>query len=474
MASMRLPLTLMERHVCTMPPVTTVPETRYAKTDDGLAIAYQTLGDGPTDIVLGSAISCIDVMWDEPSFAHVLHRLAGFGRLICLDYRGFGASDPVPLGALPTPETRIEDTRVVLDAVGSATAHLVCHGASGILGMLFAATYPERTNTLTLLDASARTLRADDYPIGVPPAALDAFLEWDERVWGTAEQVQLWAPSRIGDMAFRRWWGRFERMSQSPSVHGAMTRWLVSLDLRAVLPSVRVPTLVMHHEENPFVRVGHGRYLADHIPGAKFVVVPGRDYWFFTEGADEIVDHIEELITGVLPVGQSNRALATVMFTDIVASTDIAARVGDKRWAQILDDHDAVVDRELHRYRGRKVNPTGDGVLATFDGPARAIRCAQAICEAVRPLGIEVRAGLHTGEVELRGDDISGIAVHIGQRISGLAGGGEVLVSRTVTDLVTGSDLRFEDRGEQELKGVPGTWAVFAVRDTPGGLGRSF
>lgn len=317
-----------------MPPVTTVPETRYAKTDDGLAIAYQTLGDGPTDVVLGSAISCIDVMWDEPSFAHVLHRLAGFGRLICLDYRGFGASDPVPLGALPTPETRIEDTRVVLDAVGSATAHLVCHGASGILGMLFAATYPERTNTLTLLDASARTLRADDYPIGVPPAALDAFLEWDERVWGTAEQVQLWAPSRIGDMAFRRWWGRFERMSQSPSVHGAMTRWLVSLDLRAVLPSVRVPTLVMHHEENPFVRVGHGRYLADHIPGAKFVVVPGRDYWFFTEGADEIVDHIEELITGVLPVGQSNRALATVMFTDIVASTDIAARVGDKRWAQ--------------------------------------------------------------------------------------------------------------------------------------------
>lgn len=442
----------------------TAPEPRYARTDDGLSIAYLTLGEGPTDIVVVPPTHCIDLMWEEPSFAHVLGRLGRLGRLICLDYRGFGGSDPVPLGALPTPETWMEDTRVVLDAVASTSAHIVCHGGSGFLGMLFAATYPERTNTLTLLDASARILQADDYTIGIPPDVVDRFVEHDQHGWGTGANTAIWAPSRAHDEPFRRWSGRFERGSASPSLHGALLRWVVSLDLRAVLPTIRVPTLVAHHETGLMIPLDHGLYVADHIPDAKLVVVPGSDYWFFTERADEIVDHIEEFITGVTPVSEPDRALATVMFTDIVGSTEYAARVGDRRWSEILDQHDKLVDRELDRHRGRKVNPTGDGLLATFDGPARAVRCAQAICEGVRPLGIEVRVGLHTGEVELRGDDIGGIAVHIGQRVSALAGAGEVLVSRTVTDLVAGSGLQFVDRGQRELKGVPGTWALFAVQ----------
>ncbi|GAC1317509.1 MAG: adenylate/guanylate cyclase domain-containing protein [Acidimicrobiales bacterium] len=443
--------------------VTDVPETRYAKTDDGLNIAYQTLGDGPRDIVLALAAHCGDMMWEEPSFAYVLHRMARIGRLICLDYRGFGGSDPVPLGALPTPETWMEDTRVVLDAVGSQTAHLVCHGASGFLGILFAATYPERTNTLTLIEATARTLRDEDYPIGIPPDVTDRFAEGSEQLWGTGGLAAVWAPSRADDEAFRRWSGRFERGAASPAMHGALVRWVINLDLRAVLPTIRVSTLVLHHESSRMIPLDHGRYLADHIDGASLVVLPGCDYWFFSEGADEIVDRIEEFITGVPPMREPDRALATVLFTDIVASTEAAARLGDKQWMHVLNQHDVIVNRELDRHRGRKVNPTGDGVLATFDGPARAVRCAQSISEAVRRLGIEVRAGLHTGEVELRGEDIGGIAVHIGQRVSALAGPGEVLVSRTVVDLVAGSGIEFDDRGEHELKGVPGTWKLFAV-----------
>jgi pimeloyl-ACP methyl ester carboxylesterase len=444
--------------------VSTPPVTRYTKTDDGLSVAYQTVGEGPPDIVLVPSTLCIDLMWEEPSFARVLHRLAKLGRLICLDYRGFGGSDPVPLGAMPTPETWMEDTRVVLDAVGSLTAHIVCHGGAAFLGMLFAATYPERTDTLTLIEGSARILHADDYPIGMPLEVVNRFADWDQRVWGTDAHAAAWAPSRAEDQGFRRWQARFERGSSSPALHGAMLRWMVSLDLRAVLPAIRVPALVLHRQADPMIPLDHGRYLADHIAQARLTVVPGADHWFFTEGADEIVDHIEEFITGVRPISEPDRALATVMFTDIVSSTAHAARLGDKRWTEVLDQHDAIVNLELLRYRGRKVNPTGDGLLATFDGPARAVRCAQAICEGVRRLGIEARAGLHTGEVELRGEDIGGIAVHIGQRISALAGGGEVLVSRTVTDLVAGSGLQFSERGERELKGVPGTWAVFAVQ----------
>ncbi len=444
-----------------------VPDTHFARTDDGLSIAYQTLGDGPRDIVLVPTVHSIDRMWDEPSFARVLNRLARLGRLICLDYRGFGSSDAVPTGTLPTPEAWMEDTRVVLDAVGSSSAHIVCHATASFIGILFAATYPERTATLTLVEASARFVSDSDYPAGRSDELVEAYNEWSQQHWGTGAVVSLWAPSRDGDAAFRQWAGRFERNAMSRAGYGPMIRWAASLDMRAVLPSVRVPTLVLHRESDPVIPIDHGRYLADHIPGASLQVLPGADLWFFTDGADDVVDHIEELVTGMRPVREADRALATVMFTDIVASTELAARLGDAEWTRILDQHDALVDRELDRHRGRKVNPTGDGVLATFDGPARAVRCALEICLEARHLGLDLRAGLHTGEVELRGQDIGGIAVHIGRRVSELAVAGEVLVSRTVKDLVTGSGLLFSDRGEHRLKGVPGVWTVFGADGRP-------
>jgi class 3 adenylate cyclase len=440
------------------------PETRYAKNDDGLSIAYQTLGEGSTDIILLPTYTCVDVMWEEPSLAHVLRRLARIGRLICFDVTGIGASDPAPLDAFPTSEAFMEDTRAVLDAVGSTTAHLVCHGGSGFLGMLFAATYGERTNTLTLLQSFARLLRAEDYPCGAPSHVFEGFKDLTAQRWGTGANVDLLAPSKAGDDTFCRWWGRSERAFQSPAQREANLRWFAKLDVRSILPAIRVPTLVLHREDDRVSPPDYGRYLADHIPDAQLVTVPGTDNMFFTQGADEIVDHIEEFITGAPPVREPDRVLATVLFTDFVDSTGHAARLGDKKWRQLLDRHDTLVARELERHRGRKVNPTGDGILATFDGPARAVRCAQSIVESVKPLGIEVRAGLHTGEVELRGEDIGGIAVHIGQRVSALAAPGEVVVSSTVVDLVAGSGLAFEDRGEHELKGVPRRWRVYVVR----------
>jgi class 3 adenylate cyclase len=444
--------------------VSDITTTRYVRTEDGLAIACQAFGGTHPDIVLILTAHCVDWLWEEPSMVHMLERFAHMGRVITLDYRGFGGSDPVPLGALPTPEAWMEDTRVVMDALGSSSAHIVCHGGSGFIGMLFAATYPTRTESLTLIEASARYRHADDYAIGLPIEVLDKFAQLDEELWGTEASARLWAPSRADDEYFCRWLARFERGATSPTVHRALVDWAVSLDLRAVLSSIRVPTLVMHRAGSRLTSVEHGRYLTEHIHGARLKVVPGHDNLFFTEHADDVLDHIEEFITGVAPTHLGDRALATVLFTDIVGSTEHAARLGDRRWAKVLDEHDAISARELERFRGRKVNPTGDGLLATFDGPARAVRCAQAIRDAVRSLGIEVRAGLHVGEVELRGADIGGIAVHIGQRVSSIASAGEVLVSRTVTDLATGSGIEFEDRGEHELKGVPGTWNLYAVR----------
>jgi class 3 adenylate cyclase len=360
----------------------------------------------------------------------------------------------------------MEDTGVVLDAVGSSSAHFVCHGGAGFFGVLFAATYPRRTETLTLFEASARYRHADDYQIGVPAEVIDGYGQLDEERWGTEASAQLWAPSRVGDERFCRWLARYERGAASPASFRAVSQWVLGLDLRAVLPSIRVPTLVMHREDSFPIPVEQVRYLVEHIPGARLDVVPGRDYLHFTEHADEVLDHIEEFITGVVPSEVFDRALATVLFTDIVGSTEFAARVGDRRWKDLLADHDALVAAEIERFRGRVVRSTrdsGDGALATFDGPGRAIRCGCAIRDALRSLGIDVRAGLHSGEIELRGDDVAGMAVHIGARVSALAGAGEVFVSSTVKDLVAGSGIDFEDRGEHELKGVPGSWKIYAV-----------
>lgn len=442
------------------------PETRYAKNDEGLNIAYQVVGEGPRDIALASTPYGIDMLWDDPEFTAVATRLCRLGRMVLIDWRGFGSSDPVPLGALPTPEDWLDDLRVVLDAAGSERAYLIGSGAGGAMAALFAATYPQRAAGLVAVDAYARGIRGDDYRIGPPGPVVDSYLEWMEASWGTPDFGAFECPSRAQDEQYLYWSARARRLTQSPLTLVATLRWSSRLDIRSALSSVQVPTLVIHSRDNPVFRQDAGRYLAEHIAGARFVERRGREAFLLSRSdGSEVLDYVEEFITGERPVPEVDRAFATILFTDVVGSTSKVSEVGDHRWRQVLDRHDQVVARQIDRFRGRKVNSTGDGVLATFDGPARAVRCAQAIVDEVAALGIELRAGLHAGEVELRGQDIGGIAVHIGQRVCSLAGSGEVFVSRTITDLVAGSGLHFADRGEHELKGIPGAWRLYAVED---------
>jgi class 3 adenylate cyclase len=438
-----------------------VPETYYAKTPDDLSIAYQVFGDGPVDLLLsgGPQFGPVDLVWEEQSVSRLLMRLASFARVVNVDGRGTGASD----AAIPTTEGFIEDDLGVLDAVGSERAVVIGVAEGGVGSLMFAASHPERTVSLVLVNAWARLMRDENYPWGYPPRLAEQLLQTAQEQWGTGAAAD-WSPSFAGAERFRRWFARRERLSLPRNIVATLWNDTLKRDLRSVLPTVRVPTLVIHRRDDPRIRIGHGRYLAEHIPGAKFVELDGADHHIYAGDQDAVLDEIEEFVTGTRPAPKADRTLATVMFTDIVSSTGHATRLGDRKWTQLLDQHDAVIARELERHRGRRVNPTGDGILATFDGPARAVRCAQAIIESVRPLGIDVRAGLHTGEVELRGDDIGGIAVHIGQRVSALARPGEVLVSRTVTDLVAGSGLEFVERGEHDLKGVPGKCVIYAVR----------
>jgi class 3 adenylate cyclase len=439
------------------------PETRYVKAPDGASIAYQVVGDGPIDIAFMPSNPAIDVMWDEPTFAHGLDRLAEIGRLICLDFRGFGASDPVPSGALPTPEGWMDDLRVVLDAVGSEKVAMVAELAPHFVPLLFAATYPERTSAVILVNGYARVMRDDDYEIGMSAEQVDQFASVGGQEWGNGLGAMVMAPSRANDPEFVRWYGRMERASQSPSAVYSTTRWIFRLDVRSILPAVRAPTLVMCRKDC-FLPPEFSDYLAARIPDARLKVFPGRDVHLFSEDADLLLDELEEFVTGVRPIAEPDKVLATVLFTDIVDSTKTAARLGDRRWKEVLQRHDDLCSATLDRHRGRQVKATGDGILATFDGPGRAVRCAQAIVDSVKSLGIEVRAGVHTGEIERRGADITGLAVNIGSRVSALAGPGEVLVTRTVTDLVVGSGLEFEDRGEHELKGVPDRWAIYGLK----------
>jgi class 3 adenylate cyclase len=440
--------------------VTDAPETRYAKANDGIQIAYQTVGDGPLDLAFMTGWSHLEARWENPQYAHFLNRLASFSRLIIFDRRGTGESDPLPTDRGLSWEEWTDDLRLVLDTVGSERAALVGFGEGGSMATLYAATYPERTTALALLNSAPTFVSSEDYPWGVVPEQLDQLLDLFEQTWGTGMSPLLMT-SRV-DEGFRRWWGKYERMCASPTRARAFVTLMYAGDVRAVLPLVQCPTLVLARRD-----YGSNReivdYVAARIPNATPLLVPGTEFLPFLGDADAILDAVEEFLTGVRPVRESDRALATVLFTDIVGSTNHAVRLGDTRWRQVLNDHDSLVSVELERHRGRIVKHTGDGVLATFDGPGRAVRCAQSIVDGVRPIGIEVRAGVHTGEIEWRGDDVGGIAVHIGQRVSALAGPGEVLVSRTVTDLVAGSGLRFLERGEHELKGVPGLWPLFAV-----------
>jgi class 3 adenylate cyclase/pimeloyl-ACP methyl ester carboxylesterase len=442
---------------------TGAPETRYAMSDDGY-IAYQVFGRGQFDLLfIGNWASNVEVMWEHPSMARYLDRLGQFARVICFDKRGAGLSDPVPLGALPTLEHWMDDARIVLDAAGSEKAALIGDAEGGPMAMMFAATYPQRIRALALVNTFARMLRVADYPIGMPEEAAERFLQIWERSWGTGVVLALSAPSAAADPQMQRWAGRYMRLSAPPAASTRMYRWVLQVDVRSVLPSIQAPTLIVHRAENRHYRAPMGRYVAEHIPGAKYVELPGADWYPPFVNAEPVLDEIEEFFTGARPAPAQDRILATVLFTDIVGSTDLAARLGDQRWLDLRAAHDELVRGHLDRYRGRDVATTGDGFLATFDGPARAVRCASEIASAVRSLGIEIRAGLHSGEVEIHDGEIAGIAVHIAARVMAYAGKGQVLVSGTVKDLVVGSPIQFSDRGSHQLRGVPGEWRLFEV-----------
>ena len=438
-------------------------ETRYARSAN-LHIAYQVVGQGPPDLVFVHGwISHIEHLWEEPSIARFLRRLASFSRLILLDKRGTGLSDPVPLDRLPTLEERMDDVRAVMDAAGSERAALLGTSEAGALNLLFAATHPARTAALILLNSYARLAWSEDYPWGIPPDAAEGLLKAIEEGWGKGVAFEALVASQSDNEAMRSWWARYQRLAASPGAAVTLLRRAFDTDARSVLPAISVPTLILHRTSDPFTSTDHGRYLAQRIPSARYVELSGVDHLFFAEDNDRCLAEIQEFLTGVRETSEPERVLATVLFTDIVGSTEHAVKIGDRRWRDLLDSYYRVVRDELTRFRGREIDTAGDGLFATFDGPARAIRCACAITEAVRPLGLTIRVGLHTGECEVIGSKVGGIAVHIGARVAAQANPNEVLVSSTVRDLVAGSGLRFHDRGSHELKGVPGDWKLFAV-----------
>jgi class 3 adenylate cyclase len=439
------------------------PETRYARSGD-VHLAYQVIGEGPFDLVyVPGWISNVEYVWEEPRVARFLRRLGSFSRLILFDKRGTGLSDPVPETELPTLEQRMDDVRAVMDAAGSGRAAIFGWSEGGPMCVLFAATYPDRTRALITFGIFAKREWSPEYPWAPTPEEREAWYEQIETGWGGEVDLATLAPSAAGDERFRNWWATYLRRSASPRRALALGKMNTQIDIRHVLPAVRVPTLIIHRAGDLDASVEEGRYIASRVPGAKFVELQGEDHLPFVGDQDAVLDEIEEFLTGVRRGPKPDRVLATVLFTDIAGSTERAAELGDSRWRELLESHHAVVRRELERFRGREIDVAGDGFLATFDGPARAIRCAVVITRAVRSLGIEVRAGLHTGECELADDRVSGIAVHTGARVLAMASPGEVLVSGTVKDLVAGSGIEFEDRGQHTLKGVPGEWRLYAV-----------
>jgi len=436
------------------------PETRYVAVNDA-EVAYQVIGDGPLDLVYHHGLCHIDLQWDVAPEAAFNSRLAAFSRLILFDRRGSGASERAARADLPTWEVWSEDLLAVLDAAGSERAAIFAEAEAGATAVLFAAAHPERVTALVLGNTQARCAIADDYPIGMDPDAIDTIVDLIAAGWGKDDFMALAFPGLTGDEPVLRSLARLCRAAATPRMAGALYRHIYTeLDVRDMLGLIQAPTLVLHNESTDRQRV---RYLADHIPGTRMVEVPGHDLLFFGGDHDPVINEVAEFLTGQRPVVEVDRILTTVLFTDIVASTERAAAEGDQRWRGLLDAHDRAVRTELTRFRGREIKTTGDGFLASFDGPARAIHCARAIAEATHNLGINVRAGLHTGECEVRGDDLAGLAVHIAARVGALAGPQEVLVSSTVKDLVTGSGIVFRERGEHDLKGIPDSWRLFAV-----------
>jgi pimeloyl-ACP methyl ester carboxylesterase len=440
------------------------PRTRYARAGD-VHVAYQVLGEGPFDLVFVPGIlSHIDILWEDPLAARFFRRLASFARLILFDKRGLGLSDR-PAGC-PTLEERMDDIRAVMDAAHSDSAAIFGVSEGGPLSLLFTASYPERCRALALFGSFARMSRSEDYPIDPNEQVILDTFDDAARHWGEPGLMRLLAPTLWAAGGSRDTWCRFERSAASPGAIRAAIRTNLQIDARHLLPQIRVPTLVVHRSEDRAIPLAAGRYLAERIPGARFVELPGVDHAFWID-PDPILDEIQEFFTGTRVAAETDRVLATVLFTDIVDSTRLAAELGDRHWADFVARHDAATQRQIGRFRGRLVDTAGDGLLATFDGPARAIRCAGAIRQELRGMGVEIRAGLHTGECEVVGEKVSGIAVHIGARVAATAAAGEILVSSTVRDLVAGSGITFEERGVHVLKGVPDEWRLLAVCESP-------
>jgi class 3 adenylate cyclase len=439
------------------------PETKYARLGRD-RIAYQVLGEAPPDLVLTSgSFGHVDMAWEDPGIALFFRTLASFSRLILFDRRGTGASDPIPIDSLPPWESYTQDLAAVLDEIGAEQAALLTQVDAGPMAMFFAGTKPERTSALVLANATARYLADDDYPIGVPVEVAEAVLAQVDQLWGTEAMVSMQAPSRAGDARFRRWLARFQRTNASPRAVLAFLRASFEMDASSILPLIQAPTLILHRRDCQLVAVTHGRYLAERIPGATLVELPGTELTLFWETPEVALDHVEQFLTGVRRVAQPTRVLATVLFTDIVGSTQRAGELGDRRWRELLNVHDDLSRRLVEEFGGRLVKTTGDGMLATFEGPGQAIHCAVAFRDELAGIDIQLRAGLHSGEVELRDHDVGGIAVHIAARVMAAADPSEILVSRTVRDLVAGSDVTLEDRGMYSLKGIDGDWQLLAV-----------
>lgn len=444
------------------------PQTRYARSGD-VGIAYQVVGEGEMDLVLAFPfLSHLDLLWESPALAHFVNRLATFARVILFDRRGVGLSDPVASAA--TLEERMDDVRAVMDAAGSERAALLGMSEGATMCLLFAATYPERTSALVLWGAMARSTAAPDYPWAAPREALiEANEELISPLWGQGATIEIFSPSLAGDSHAREYQARFERQAASPMRVRQLFEMFLDTDVRETLPLIQTPTLVMQRRQDRAVNYRAARWLAEQIPDSRYVELEGEDHFPWIGDTKAPLDAVEEFLTGVRPTPAPERVLATVLFTDIVDSTRIATELGDRRWRELLESHQRLVRAQLDRFEGREVKTTGDGFLAIFDGPTRAVECARAIAAEMPSLGIEIRAGLHTGEVELMGADVGGIAVHVAARISSIAGAGTVLTSRTVRDLAAGSGIEFDPRGRHALKGVAEEWDVYLVAATPMG-----